>query len=31
MIGNLFVILYLFYFFKYIFLKAYKHTFFNLK
>ncbi len=31
MIGNLFVVLYLFYFFKYNFLKAYKHKFSHLK
>ncbi len=31
MIGNLFVVLYLFYFFKYNLKKAYKHTFLNLK
>ncbi len=31
MIGNLFVVLYLLYCFKYTFEKAYKHTFLNLK
>ncbi len=31
MIGNLFVVLYSSYFFKYILKKAYKHKFFNLK
>ncbi len=29
MIGNLFVVLYLLYCFKYTFKKAYKHTFFE--